>query len=641
MRKSRVETERTPILLWSAVILLVTAVSYYPATLNLFTNWDDPGYILENPSIKHFGAGEVARFFSSFHKGNYHPLTMLSFAIDYQFGALSPRGYHLVNLFLHLLNTLGVFFLTRALLSLRNEPRAAQVALVTALLFGVHPLHVESVAWVVGRKDLLYTLFFLGSLIAYCKHLATTSSRFYVLSLVSFMLALLSKGQAVTLPVILVAIDLVAGKSLRRSDSGRSPAWSQILLEKTPFFALSILFGVIAIVAQQTGQAVGDVSAYPLAQRIAFASYGLVQYVWKLVLPLNLSAFYPYVIRPGEPLPVQYWFYPLLVIVSSLVLIRVSRGRRWIAFGLFFFIVNLLLVLQLLPVGNAIMADRYSYLASVGVFLIVALLYRLWSNRARNALPTIVIAAVAALLGSLTFARCRVWHDSNTLWSDVLAKHPEAPVAWNNRGISLKDSGDFSGAISDYSRALELDPGYALAYTNRGIARQRLGDFEGAFQDLDRSISIEPNDSGAHVNRGVVRIRLGQAEGAMADFARAIELDPSNSAAYANRGTLRSNLGQFEEAIIDLDRALRLNPGQPDALIGRALARSGLGDPAAALIDLDESLRQRPQSGVAYFIRGDIQFQLNRVQSACADFSAAAQLGYQPAHEKLRLHCGQ
>lgn len=659
MRKARAETNRTPILLWSAALLVVTAAAYLPATQNLFTNWDDPGYILENPSIKRLDGDGVRHLFSSYHKGNYHPLTMLSFALDYRAWGLSPRGYHVVNVALHLLNTLGVLFFTRLLLSLRRERRAAQIALATALLFGVHPLHVESVAWIVGRKDLLYTLFFLGSLIAYCRFLASASVRFYALSLAAFVMALLSKGQAVTLPLVLVAIDLLVGVGTNsdvgvgsgsgsgsgsvsgsRSGSG-SRTRSRMALEKLPFFALSLLFGVVAIAAQKQGEAVGDVSAYPLHQRIVFASYGLVQYVRKLLLPTDLSAFYPYFVRPGESLPLGYWLYPLLAIAGVLFVVWIARRRRWIAFGAAFFFVNLILVLQLLPVGAAIMADRYSYLSSIGLLLILAVLHGAWSARARNAVPTIALGVIAVLFAAITYARCQVWHDSGTLWSDVIAKHPEAPVAWNNRGIYRKDNGDFAGAMEDYSRALELDPGYALAYTNRAVARQRLGDFHGALEDLDRSISLDPGDSGAFVNRGVVQIRLGQTDRAIADFTRAIELDPSNAAAYGNRGTLRSNLGEYQAALADLDRSLALNPMQPDALVARALARSGAGDPESALADLDTALRLRPQHAAAYFFRGSIQIQQNRPQLACGDFSAALRLGYQPAQEQLRIHCGQ
>lgn len=641
MRKARAETDRTPIVLWSAVILAVTAIAYLPATQNLFTNWDDPGYILENPSIKRLDPSAIGHLFSSYHKGNYHALTMLSFALDYSSWGLSPRGYHVVNVALHLLNTFGVLLFTRMLLSLRHEARATPVALATALLFGVHPLHVESVAWVVGRKDLLYTLFFLGSLIAYCKYLASRGVSFYALSLVAFVLALLSKGQAVTLPVVLVAIDLVVGTRMRGAAAdARARSRSTIVLEKVPFFALALLFGVIAIAAQRQGEAVGDVSAYPLHQRIVFASYGLVQYVRKIFLPIDLSAFYPYFVRPGESIPIGYWLYPVIVI-AAVVLTWIGRRRRWIAFGAVFFVVNLALVLQLLPVGAAIMADRYSYLSSIGILLILAVLYGTWTARARNLVPTIALGMASVVFAGITFARCQVWHDSGSLWSDVIAKHPEAPIAWNNRGIYRKDAGDLAGAMEDYSRALQLDPGYTLAYTNRAVARQRLGDFEGALQDLDRSIALDPDDSSAFANRGVVQIRLGQTERALADFTRAIELDPSNSAAYANRGTLRSNLGEYGAALADLDRALALNPIQPDALVARALARSGAGDAESALTDLDESLRLRPQSGIAHFLRGNIQLQLNRTQLACNDFGAAAQLGYQPAHEQLRLHCGQ
>src|SRR6266571_3392951 len=266
--------------LFLAVTLVLTVLSFSPSLDNGFTNWDDPGYVLENYSIRDLSQKNVANVFTSYLQGNYHPLTVLSYAVEYKFFQLDPKIYHITNLLLHVLNTTFVFWLIR-LLTGRLETAA-----ITAVLFGIHPLHVESVAWISERKDVLFSLFYLGSLISYVLSLTKVQDRvrYLIMSLVLFILSLLSKGVAVTLPLVLLLIDYYFKRTFTK----------KIFIEKIPFFLLSIGFGVIAILAQKSEGAIQTMTTYPFYDRLLIASYGIVTYLFKIFVPQQLSAFYPY-----------------------------------------------------------------------------------------------------------------------------------------------------------------------------------------------------------------------------------------------------------------------------------------------------------------------------------------------------------
>lgn len=283
--------------------------------------------------------------------GNYHPFTILTFAIEYYFFGLNETGYHTVNLLLHLMNAILVF---RAVLLLGNK---GGVALIAALFFGIHPLHVESVAWVSELKDLLYTFFFLASYIFYLKYIKGGHKKYYIMALFLFLASLLSKAMAVSLPVVFILTDYFKGRKINKST----------LVDKIPFFFLAIAFGIVAILAQKSFGAT-DVDKFPFLQRILFACYGFISYLLKLLFPLNLSAYYPYPVNSGENIPIKYYIY--LIVFAGLMagVIFSLRFKKDISFGIGFFAITIFLVLQLFPVGETFMADRYSYVPSIGIF---------------------------------------------------------------------------------------------------------------------------------------------------------------------------------------------------------------------------------------------------------------------------------
>jgi len=317
--------------------------------------------------------------------GNYHPLTMISLAIDYQLSKkfssdtpppqqiigendpppeVTPYIFHLCNIIFHLINTILVFWVIFLLFQNFKPDTRFWVAIITALLFGVNTIHVESVTWISERKDVLYTMFYLFSLLAYIKYLNKKKYTFFALSLFLFILSGLSKGQAVSLAPTLIIVDwLYKRKLLSR----------KVILEKIPYFAIGLVFGIIAIYAQEEGEAIHAMDEYAFYYRILFAAYGSTMYFLKMLVPHDLAAIYPY---PHGGVPIKFWFYLIPLTLYIFVFVWALKKAKNIAFAIAFFFLNIALVLQFIPVGSAIMADRYAYIPSIGFFLIIALLMK-------------------------------------------------------------------------------------------------------------------------------------------------------------------------------------------------------------------------------------------------------------------------
>lgn len=452
-------------------ILAFTSLSLFPSLRNGFTNWDDQRYLTQNDDLRDFSLSGLTRIFSSFYNGNYHPLTMFSYFLEYHFFGSNPLGYHITNLLLHLLNCVLVFWLI-SLLS-----RSTIVPFVATLLFAIHPLNVEPVAWVSGRKDLFYVLFFLGSVIAYTCYLKNNKRVYYYFSICAFILSLFSKATAVMLPFILLLIDY---RNKRKFDRN-------IFIEKAPFFELSFVFMLICIFTQTTFGAVINTHSLNFLYRGTIVAYALVSYIAKLLFPVKLSCQYPYP-RPEEILGFRYLVSPAILFFLTALVIFLKRYTRKIIFGMGFFLVLVLPVIQILPFGNSITADRFTYLASVGIFYLIGE-GAYWLYLRKNTLIKIsvflIFTGLILRLSFLSWQRSKVWYDSITLWSDVLSKYPKSLTAYNNRAIAYTlEEGDYEKAIEDCSRAIELAPGDSVLYFNRASAYRQKGDYDKANLDF-------------------------------------------------------------------------------------------------------------------------------------------------------------
>jgi tetratricopeptide (TPR) repeat protein len=601
------------------LIILISFFAYFPVLQNGLLEWDDYGYIKNNPLIYSINLNDI---FSHNVMWNYHPLTILILAIEYQFFGLNATGYHAVNLLLHLLNVVLVFY---AVLLLSDK---VEVALVASLLFGIHPIHVESVAWVAELKDLLYTFFFLASYIFYLKYMKIQQRKFYVFALLLFSASLLSKAMAASLPVILVLTDYFKERKINR----------KTLLEKAPFFLLAITLGVIAVFAQGDSVATQDLG-FSVFQRIVFACYGFITYLAKLLLPINLSAFYPYPILNSGVIPLEYYVYVLFVLGIAVYVFYSLRFSKKIFFSLGFFTVTILLVLQLLPVGNAIMADRYSYIPSIGIFYLIGEGLTLLWNKKQKLVTIVLISAFTVLFSVKTYARCGVWSSDLSLWNDVISQFQTAPIAYNNRGLAFLNEKSYDRALEDFNKAINLYPNYTLAYINRGNVLRDQHMYNEALSDYNKAIELEPTFHKTYFNRGTLFLKNEKSDDALCDFNKAIDLNPSYTEAYINRGLLFMNEKKYDRALADYNKAIDLNPNYIDAYINRGNLFSMENRYEEAVDNFSKAILLKPNGAIAFYNRGLTEYRLGKKDAACLDLKRAYILGYKPAFDALVELC--
>ena len=608
--------------LFAILILAVTFVVYLPCLDNGFTNWDDNLYVTENPLLANPGFWTVLTKPAA---ANWHPLTMWSLSLNYRFAGLDPAPYHWLNLLLHVANTALVFVFVWRLSGKRFWTAAA-----TSLFFGIHPMHVESVAWVAERKDVLYAFFMLLGLIAYVSHVERPHPLRLAAALGAFVLSAMSKPAAVVFPLALVAIDLFRGRALAR----------HVWLEKIPFFLVSLGVGLLTIQAQQGAGTITHV--WNPFQKLLFGVYGLAMYVAKLFVPIGLSAIYPYPSPVTGPGP-QFYVVFVITLLLAPVVVLLARRERAVVFGLAFYLINivLVLVLQFFSLGGATMADRYTYVSYIG--LLFALAWWLDEQADRRAFGIPIKPAVAAIFLLLlpfslvqTWKRCDVWQNAETLWNDTIAKYPgQIADAYINRGYYYHhNAGRLQDALDDLNRALALSSRSATIWHDRGDVLAALGQDDSAIVNYDRALAIQPTWAGAVNNRGAVKLRRGEFANSVVDFNRAIELDPNLRDAFTNRASAYVSLGEYERSIADSRRAITLNPRNAANYLqfgSIAFCEQKLGRHRDAVADFDEAIRNVPESesrrGAYHLYRSISLKALGDRPRALADALEARRLG--------------
>jgi len=550
-------------------VMVFTALIYVRALSNGSANFDDDYYLFKNAHIKTFDFEAIKSIFSSFYFSNYHPLTSLTYLIEHQLYGLNPMPYHLFNVILHLLNTLLVYKLIEKLSGKKLT------ALLVSALFAVHPMHVESVAWIAERKDVLYTLFYLSALLVYLNYINSKSKiKYYLICLLLFVLSLLSKSAAVTLPVLMLAVDLYKNRKLS----------AKMFLEKLPFFALSILFGVLAIVSQETAMKVLP-TTFTFFERIFLFSYTLVFYVVKLIAPFHLSAMHYY---PDSATGILPWYYyaslPALILIAWLV-IRKTSIRRENIFGICFFLITISVMLQVISVGNAIVAERYTYVSYIGLFYIGGQ----WiSNIRKESLKKTMLffsVFILMLFSFLTWERIGTWKDGIVLFTDVIKKYPDHSDGYYTRGGFKENLKDYQGALRDYNKCIQMSPMHAYCLNSRGLLLFKMNDFQQALRDYNNSILSNPEYDQVYKNRSAVKAVLGNPREALADINKAISMNPEDAESFSTRANIRAMLNDFSGANEDYSLALNKNPKDTTALYNRGLTRFNSKDTAGACED--------------------------------------------------------
>ena len=572
LKKTVIKKDKS-LLPWLFLITGITAICLWPMLNNEFTNWDDEFYVINNKLLR---GPDWAGIFSEPVVGNYHPFTVITLAFNYAISELNPFSYLLINYLLHLLNTILVFYFIWNI-SGKNKFIAAFVAVI----FGIHPMHVESVAWVSERKDVLYTSFFLLSLLQYWRFLLTDKKSHFWICFLFFVLSLLSKPAAVILPLVLLLLDYWKGR----------PISVKIIVEKIPFFILSFIIGFLTI-SIQSPTAMAGLSVYSITDRMFFACYTLMVYFIRFFIPYPLSAFHPF--PPSNNLGWPVLVSPLFVVALAAAL-WFFRKHKFVVFGLLFYVINLLLVLQVISIGLTIISERYTYVPYIGLAFMTGMALtriKILSARSTWAITSIVMI----IFGVITFQRANVWQNSGILWTDVIKTFPRTPYPRSNRAnyLSIQASKQTSKkaadslnrlALEDCNIALEIQPNHAASYEKRSLIYIGLGMPDKALADADSLVKYDPNNKIGYDVRGSVYFGRKEPKKAMENYDKCIEINPEDHRSYSNRGTIYLNFyQQYPQALAEFNKAISINP-LGNYLLNRSICYYRMGDITSAKRD--------------------------------------------------------
>ena len=581
---------------WICLFLVLSIiVVYYQVSTFDFINYDTQKYVYNNRYVKAgLTANGISWAFTTTYFSNWHPLTWLSHMLDVQLYGLNPGRHHLTNLLLHIANALLLFGVLK-----RMTGDLWQCGCVAAL-FALHPLHVESVAWVAERKDLLSTLFGLLALGFYLRYVAYRGIGRYLLVLLFFILGLTAKPMIVTLPFVLLLLDYWplqryqfqivkrVGNAAKQSDT-----YFFLVVEKIPFFIISAGSCLVTLYAQTAGGSVGSIDSYPLNLRISNALISYMSYIVKLIWPVKLSAIYPY----NWGLPVwQVWAAFFFITGISWLAIKYYQSKPWFLVGWLWYLGTLVPVIGLVQVGMQAMADRYTYIPLIGIYIIIAwglrdLLAR-WRYR-KVGFIAIVMAMVSVLM-VVSWQQIGYWKNSVTLFKRAVEVTEANYMAYNNIGQGLLMTGKAGEAIKHFKKSLEINPRSAIAHFNLGLALSEQGSLKEGLQSCAEAVRVKSDFAEAYNCQGKAQLRLGMPDQAVLSFLQAIRINPEYAEAYNNLGNAHYRLGKPDKALPDYLQAIRINPQYADAYnnAGAALIRMGRSHKAVAFFK--EAIRIDP-----------------------------------------------
>jgi len=573
------------------IVLALTTLAVFSRTLGHgFVNLDDNLYVYENSHVKvGLTLSNLAWAFKTTDQCFWHPLVWLSYFLDRQVWGLQPLGFHVTNLVLHVANVLLLFHILRAMTG------SVRKSAFVAGLFGVHPLHLESVAWVSERKDVLSTLFWFLTLWAYTRFATADANpskfriRQYAIVVVFFVLGLMAKPMLVTVPLVLLLLDywplgrISAGASVRsRSEKNSAcchPNGTRLILEKVPLLALSIIFSGIAYYAQKAGNAI-SLSAYPFSVRLGNALCSYVSYIAKAVWPRELAVFYPH-----AGLSLEVWRVACAALFLAVISFGIWAWRRYpyLTVGWLWYVVTLIPVIGFVQVGSFAMADRYTYVPLIGLFIALSwgatdLLKRICPGKTADFTLSAVGLVILLAFGVCTFVQSGYWKDSVTLFTRALSVTSENALAHNNLGTALEDAGEVARARAHYLRANQIQPNYAQAYSNLGSLLAQQGRRSEAIRYLSHAIRLDPGYWKARYNLAVMLQNEGALSRAISQYREVLKTKPDFPQAHANLGAALLVLGRHKEALSELHEALRLAPDLEEARFNLVVALYQSGD---------------------------------------------------------------
>ncbi|MDD5677208.1 MAG: tetratricopeptide repeat protein [Kiritimatiellae bacterium] len=602
----RLSADTRAITLICLFLLAATLAAYWPVLGNRFVDFDDPLYVTENAVLQQgLNLNTIRWAVFSNHAYNWHPVTWLSLMMDFELYRLKPMGYHLTNLLLHIANTILLFIV------LTRMTRKMWPSAIVAAFFALHPLHVESVAWISERKDVLSTFFFMLTLWAYARYADRPRVGQYLVALALFAAGLMAKPLLVSLPLVLILLDYWPLQRLSPSpqplppqrssppqqpENGRS-SWRFLVLEKVPFAALAAIVCVITFIVQHTTGAVGSFTQYPLGIRVANAALAYQNYLVHTVWPKHLACLYPY------KLNLIFWKVLLagaiLLAVTALVL-RFRRHARYLSTGWFWYLITLVPMIGLVQVGNQAMADRYTYIPLIGIFIMIAwgipdlvlhFLPELLRRKMMLYALSILACGIMMLLGIATWFQSGTWKDTVTVFEHAIVATENNYLAHNNLANVLPGQGRLDDAVYHYAEALRIRPNYAEAHNNIGVALARQGKVDEAIAHYREALRLRPDCAEVYVNLGAVLYGRRNLDEAAGLFGQAIRINPFLANAHYNMGIVLAQKGLMAEAVSHYVAALEIRPDMMDAYNNLILALVTCNEYGKAMIAFRAAIR--------------------------------------------------
>ncbi len=609
---------------WLHFLMLISAIllAYSKIFSAGFMNWDDLDYVFHTADISSgIGWQQIKNWFTSYYIGNYQPLPVFTYALDHLIGGENPFVYHLDNLLWHIADTVLIY------LFIGRLQRNPLVSFFVALLFAIHPVQTESVSWIAARNKGMNTFFYVSALIAYTTYLKTKSVKKLLLVAVLGFGAYLCKATALSLPLALFAVDIWLGRPINNV---------KVWFEKIPLILLGAPIVWATLHAQSQVDFLDHHQQTGFVETITYAGYAFTSYIGQVLCPVNLSVLYPYPPTLGF---IHYLY--LALAIGIVLLISFAFKKRWypLSGGLLFFAVNMLPVLQFVQFGETIMANRYLYTASIGLFYpAVYYLFQWLQSAGRKSVAIILSASVSVVLLVGSFFRNDIWLSEVNFWNSVIERFPNSPVAQYSLGGAYLKSGNFAQAEEYLNNATILAPDNYKAWYNKGMLYIKENKPMEALDALNRCLALN-NYSKAYMSRALLFQSTGRPEQAIADADKVIAAQPDNSKAYHLKADCLDQLGKTDDAINNYSKAIWLTGNDPLLFIRRGLAFAKTSKADLAIRDINRAIELKPNNGEAYYYRALVKYRNN--QNACQDLQTAVRNGYAQANELLGKLCGQ
>ncbi len=621
MKDKKIELRTLLIILFS--ILVLTFLSHSASLENSFVNWDDEDYISNNHHIKSLNSENIVWMFTSTgHASNWHPLTWLSHAIDYSLWGLNPGMHHLTNIILHCINTLWIFFFTIVILIIAKRGKDSAhnddnpllslyflvAAGIAALFFGIHPIHVESIAWASERKDVLCAFFLLPCYISYLFYASSLKkgqkTAFYALVFLLLLMALLSKPMAITAPVIFLLLDIFPLNRFKfHGKSITLPSLVMIFLEKIPFFTLSIVSGLITINSQANAKV--PLTLISLSDRILNALHSVIFYIKNIILPFKLVPYYPFPESINIFAPRYLISAFFIIAITIFCILMFKKGKKFWLVAWFSYLIALAPVIGIIQVGEQAAADRYAYLPTISIFMLAGIgiarlrekIFIRRNNPVIKGLFIIILIFICLGMSLLSFKQTKVWKNSETLWEHVIKKFPDkVSKAHCNLGIVYFDKGLMDQAIIQYKKSIKLNPGSGKTYNNLGLVYLHHGRGKDAVKAFKTALRLSPELTSIHNNLGSAYFKEGMIDKAIIEWSITLKNNPDIAETHNNLGVAYFQKGMMKKAEDEFKRTINIDPENFGARNSLIIIYLKQGMRKEAVLEYVEIIRQRPDS---------------------------------------------